>query len=337
MMVDGPVSHIALQRRFDMIVAFLTCTKVNVAPILTRLGMFRRYAVNDDGTLADEASASLRGTLKRLTADEYFSLAGPLAVGNTNLGYAFEHMFKLCIRLETGKETPYKGQKGHNLAALYGDLGVDTKDALERAKQSQNGFVDCELAESFNDGSSDRGAKLRDAKERGPRTLENELRRLHNHGLLIGSRYKYQSARRAGTILVPFGLIRLLDAFLKDYLAPRLNRAYEPVPFDNTDELATSHKPTIEWDGKAVSTMFPNASLGVPTGVTWQPQVFVGRIRRRGETQWGPGVLSPFADFAVRAGTDSAGEYELGISAMLDENNESEIETRPFSVERPES
>lgn len=313
--MNDKVRAIVTHRRFIMVQAYIFAAKSTVGPALHSLDAFRRPEVDADG-----ARLSARHVAERIAAlpmerlDEVFAAS---AVGTANLGYAFEHAFKLCIFLQTGQNTKLKGRSGHDLARLFDQLDDESQSILERLNEGiDRSIVDYHIEESINKP----GTRKDRSNVKG---FRNKLERLHNEQLLTGSRYVFSDAGASSgrfRIFLPFKTIRVLDMFLSDYLAAKLGVAHEPLAFDavGTDRAL---KPSVEWDGKRLNVKLPNSMLGRTLEYGWTlSHSHVVRIRKAGSDERVPGIILPFGPCYFTPETDG---YEAVFTHRDHEGNES--------------
>lgn len=154
-----------------------------------------------------------------LTLIEQAQIIGKFAVINTNIGYAYEHSFKILLDIE-GIEYPESGKDGHNLLKLYRLLP-------EKLKQKM-----CELYRSvdrtdleFEENLSGKPSKRAGANTRNRPTLNGDLEYYQGQGYLHNSRYKYTKVNieKPIRILFPLRFEELIRKIVEQIIGPCIN------------------------------------------------------------------------------------------------------------------
>ena len=161
---------------------------------------------------------------------EFAELLASCCVATTNLGYAYEHSFKLLCFLATRKNTGpgLRGGDRHKLGKLYDKLPETIRERLVGIYQSVRAH-DIEFEEYFGN--------MAPVEDRESSPSPSELRwHLHywdRENLLQGSRYKYVDVaatkkRVRIRILIPLRSVEFINRILSLEIAPRLSLEYKP-------------------------------------------------------------------------------------------------------------
>lgn len=219
MMQGGkPIPHPLILRRVGMIHAFLTAAKQLVHPIHAAIESDR-----DPGRDAAGRPLPVSHVLRHLAEMgelERAAVVSAACVAGVNLGYAFEHTFKLLNFVSTGRNAgELRGGARHKLSKLYEQL----PRSLQRDLSSIFGRIrthDIELEEDF--GMEKPPGK--DPPMPSRVSLLEQLRYWDRNEIFLGGRYKYVDAtgrRRARIrICVPFRSVRFLDSVLVNVVLP---------------------------------------------------------------------------------------------------------------------
>ena len=164
--------------------------------------------------------------------------AASCCVATTNIGYAYEHAFKLLYFLENEKNPDLKGADGHDLVQLYdalsrplqGKLSDINNDIPLHDYEVGNPLLDFVMGEELGKPN---GYILLDWMLGGTPELRKLLKYWTIEKCLQGSRYKYSDVTETPVtikFLVPLRSEHVIDLILCEVVAPRLNLEYMRTP-----------------------------------------------------------------------------------------------------------
>ena len=117
-------------RRFAMVHSFLRAAVDALDdPVFMQIGARKPIDTDESGKpLAPNALTRLLGSLQ---PSEGARLVSSCCVAAANVGYAYEHAFKLANHLETGKNTSLPSKEQHRLDRLYDELPEKVRQELD--------------------------------------------------------------------------------------------------------------------------------------------------------------------------------------------------------------
>lgn len=220
------IPHPLILRRVGMIQAFLTAANQLVHPVHVAIEGYR-----DPGTDAAGRLRPVSHVVRHLAEMEELERAAVVSsacVAGVNLGYAYEHTFKLLSFLSEGENVgKLRGSARHKLSKLYEQLPRDLQSELSTIYRRISTH-DIELEEDF--GMEKPPSK--DPPEPNPGSLHSQLRYWDRNDIFLGGRYKYVDAtgrpRARIRIFIPFRSVQFLSSVLTNVILPRLGLKYAP-------------------------------------------------------------------------------------------------------------
>ena len=207
-------------RRFATITSLLVAAKVLLQPIHINFDMFREAPTDSSGLPLPPDH--IIETIRRIPSAEVPSIFASCCVATTNLGYAYEHTFKLFNFILTGCNTNLNSRNRHKLAMLFSELPQDIRNKMS-AIYSTVHLQDVELEEWF------RAEATPERNRPEPMVgLRAHLVYWDRKKLLHGSIYKYvdmdlrPNSQQRIRIFVPLGSVVAIERFAWELLAPRL-------------------------------------------------------------------------------------------------------------------
>ena len=156
----------------------------------------------------------------RIPQIQQMELIGKIVVVNVNLGYAYEHGFKLLLSI-TGKRFDSSGRKGHNLHSLFKLLPEKTKKSMCRLHKNLDS-TDLEIEEFHSECALSKKSKNH---MRGPRTLPKTLEYYQSQRFLQHSRYKFtkMDVNQPVRILLPIRFEKLIWRIVDNIIDPSID------------------------------------------------------------------------------------------------------------------
>ena len=266
-----------------------------------------RKAIDTDESGKPLAPNALVKAFGQLKPSEAAKLVSSCCVAASNLGYAYEHAFKLVNYLETGKNTSLPLGESRKLDRLYDKLPDKVRGELDTIYESVKSH-EFDIQERFGNGDypsskSDRGT--------GKSKFRRQLNYWQSQRLLQQCHEKFANADLPfqGHILIPLRSAEIVDRILADVLAPRLGLKYTRM----TGEVSLSENPKVEWKDEMLIVSLPD-NKGRIMEAQWKPLVTsVIRIRRVGEEKWSVGFETPINGCSF-VGLDPGVEYEVKLT-----------------------
>ena len=217
-------TQFTLKEHFRTTTAFLAAAKSIIGPVLNRVDGFRDAELEEDGR---PKPTTIIEHMERMSREEVARIMGDIAAGATNVGYALEHSLRLAAFLDTGSYPP--PNRRHKFTPAYELLSPDTKGVLQEIRTRVGPrIVDYQIQEKSIEAK--RWPKDREVLSSGD-AMKDYLAEIDRYDFLFGGRYRYSQPSRSMWIMLPFALIRLIDLFLSENLAPRVEEAYRPLTF----------------------------------------------------------------------------------------------------------
>ena len=293
-------------RRFAMVHSFLRAAVDALDdPVLRETEA--RKAIDTDESGKPLAPNALAQAIGQLGLSEGARLVSSCCVAAANLGYAYEHAFRLVNYLETGKNTSLPSRERRRLDRLYDDLPDKVRRELDTVYESVESH-EFDIQESFGevaDRSPDPPRGI------GSSAFRRELNYWESQRLLQRSHAKYADADLPfqGHILIPLRSVEIVDRILASVLAPRLGLGYTRM----TGEVALVDNPKVEWKDQMLVVSLPD-KRGRVMEARWKPTIIsVIRIRRVGEEKWSVGFETPLNGCSF-VGLDPGVEYEVKVT-----------------------
>ena len=293
-------------RRFAMVHSFLRAAVDALDdPVFTQIGL--RESIGTDEAGKPLASDALARFMEQLQPSEGARLVSSSCVAAVNLGYAYEHAFKLINHIDTGEGMSMRPEEGEMLDRLYDELPDKARSELEAIYQDIKSH-EFEIEEKFGDQP---GTFTDDQEGAGSSAFRRQLNYWQSNGLLRGACEKYADADVPfhARILIPLRSAEIIDRILSDVLAPRLGLQYTRV----TEEVPIPEQPKVEWKDATLSVSIPD-KRGRVIGASWKPTVTsVVRIRPMGEEKWSVGFETPLNSCSF-VGLEPGVEYDVKLT-----------------------
>ena len=223
--------HPLVLRRVGMIHGFLTAAKQLLHPIHVAIDGYRDLGTDDAGRpLPPSHVLTSLVEMGRLKMADVVSAA---CVAGVNLGYAYEHAFKLLNFMYTGKNAGglRKGER-HKLAKLYEQLPKNLQRDISSIYKSTRTH-DIELEEIFGFEAPPN----HDPPESNSASLLDKLKYWDRNNIFQGGRYTYVDAttRKRSVIRVYFPVfsVHFLEGILEEVVLPALGLEYVSPPSEN--------------------------------------------------------------------------------------------------------
>lgn len=205
--------------RYGVIQAFLTSARALLGPVHDELSLREPIGVDPSGVPLPPDRLTER--IASIPQPRNAFLMASCCVASANLGYAYEHTFRLLKYIDTGSDTKLRGVRRHKLAALYRELPDQLQSRLEdiygRVKSHE-----AELHQMF-------GKPTEPPREPPPKhdsKLLNQLEHWDRNGLLHRSHYAYTritgKSHSHVLIFIPLRSLYFIESILSEELAPRI-------------------------------------------------------------------------------------------------------------------
>ena len=293
-------------RRFAMVHSFLRAAVDTLdEPVFSEIGVRDSIETDQAGKpLAPEALARLLGQLQ---PSEGAKLVSSSCVAAVNLGYAYEHAFKLIYHIDIGKGMSIRFQEKEMLDRLYDELPDKARSELEAIYRDVKSH-EFEIEEKFGDP---RDPLIDDREASGSLAFRRQLNYWQSHGLLRGASEKYAEPDVPfyARILIPLRSLEIVDRILSDVLAPRLGLQYTRL----TGDAPLPEQPKVEWKDATLFVSIPD-KRGRRISANWKPTVTsVVRIRPVGEERWSVGFETPLNSCSF-VGLEPGVEYDVKLT-----------------------
>ncbi len=305
-------------RRFSMVRSFLLAADDALdQPVFRELRTHISPGTDSTGQLLPPNELARK--MQRLTPADSAQLVSSCCIASTNLGYAYEHAFRLLADLVPGsRPTSPEGERA-GLDALYDALPDNVRKDLDTV------YTNVSTHEfEFQEGDSSQFPDF------GPGTGSSPFRQNLNYwqsaGLLREShgQYAYPSTAFFATVLMPFRSLEVVDCILADVLAPRLGLKYRRVTGHSLPEsFPPGTGPKLEWTGETVQVSLPD-KRGRIIEARWKPTATsIVRIREQGQEDWSLGFATPLNTCSF-AGLKPGVRYDVEITSR-DEKGEEKL------------
>lgn len=312
------VTLFTLQEHFRTTTAFLAAAKSVIGPVLHQVDGFRDAELDEDGT---PKAPTITDYMGRMSQDEITGMMGDIAAGATNVGYALEHSLRLAVFLDSGSYPP--PNRRHKFTPVYELLSPETKGVLQEIRTRLGPrLADYHIQEQS--GRAKREPKDRPAPPSGD-AMKDYLAEIDRYDFLFGGRYRYSQPSVSTWIMLPFSLIRLIDLFLSEHLGPGVGVSYRPLTFGKVADDGAL--PTLTWDGTTLEVRLPDSTTGTSIRAKWKPAVSILRFRRIGESEWGPGIITPLQCHEFNT-EGLSGRFEVMVSSRDANGVETQLMTQ---------
>ena len=293
-------------RRFAMVHSFLRAAVDALdEPVFADVGVRDSIETDQAGRpLAPDALARLLG---QLPPSEGAKLVSSSCVAAVNLGYAYEHAFKLIYHIDMRNGMSTGSQDVQTLDRLYDQLPVKARNELEAIYRDVESH-EFEIEEKFGDPPD---PLINDQDASGWQAFRRQLNYWQSNGLLQGAGEKYAEPNVPfhARILIPLRSLEIVDRILSDVLAPRLGLQYTRI----TGEMPLPDQPKVEWKDSTVFVSIPD-KRGRMISASWKPTVTsVVRIRPVGEERWSVGFETPLNSCSF-VGLEPGVEYDVKLT-----------------------
>jgi hypothetical protein len=293
-------------RRFAMVHSFLRAAVDALDdPLFTQIGVRESIETDEAGKpLAPDALARFMGQLQ---PSEGARLVSSSCVAAVNLGYAYEHAFKLINHIDTGRGMSMRPDEREALDRLYDELSEKARSELEAIYQDIKSH-EYEIEEKFGDSPN---PFTDDQEGSGSPAFRRQLNYWQSNGLLQGAREKYADPDLPfhARILIPLRSVEIVDRILSDVLAPRLGLQYTRM----SGEVPLPEQPKVEWKDATLFVSIPD-KRGRVISASWKPTVTsVIRIRPVGEERWSVGFETPLNSCSF-VGLEPGVEYDVKLT-----------------------
>lgn len=217
-LMNTPENQSLLYRRYLVTQSFLGVARHLLIRIHHRIGGIPDDVPVDSSGLP-LAADPIAQRVASLPYPQYLAFAADCCIVSTNLGYAYEHTFKLLNFIATGENTRLRKQDRHKLSLLFRELPQELKDKLSAVDAATESY-DFELQEWIGTPPT----KPRDEAPRYVSGLHERLLHWDQKGLLHGSHYIYVDAKpdrkRPFHLLVPLRAFYVIQRIFDDVLTP---------------------------------------------------------------------------------------------------------------------
>lgn len=299
-----------VQRRFAMVFTFLrSALEALDDPVFGQIKARDPVPVDKSGKpLPPDALVERMRTLDPSRSAQLLSFC---CVAATNIGYAYEHVFRLIYDLEKRAHAASFSTRRSGLADLYDALSKEIRNELEGVYRSIESH-EFEIEEAFGKGAEWPKEDISDSE---PRSLRQTLRYWETSGLLSAAHYKYSRSKPpfAVRVLMPLRSVEFVDRILSEVLAPKLGLNYTRI----TGETQIQESPKVEWKEGAFLVSLPD-KRGRIIEARWRPAITsVVRIRPAGSQEWSVGFETPLTGCAF-VGLNPDTEYEVQLTSKND-------------------